>query len=411
MTMKNYLIGLNLIITLSCLPLLAMSCSEEITRPEVTTPLMPDLGPEGTAGSVGLSNVTRTTICQAGTNVDVYRIPSIVTARDGSLLVFCEWRHESWRDKSYTDIVVRRSTDDGKTWSQPQNLTGSINSGEFAYMDPTPVVDEQTGEIFLFCTRWNELDTDATKNRAFRISSTDHGATWSAPKDVSDEIIVPGLYSGGFGPGHGITIREGQHAGRLVVITRQSNGSRNTGYAVYSDDHGKTWRYGSSTNGAESQIAESGVNRLYLNLRQGESRYTTTSVDGGESWSPAMIDNSLPVVSGGCQASVLGTGNNMVFYCGPKGGVRTDTNDNRSGLTLFRSAVGGSGWTRKQELYTLASGYSDMTLLQDGRLAIVFEAGPEQGFTLSAQRPAGWMRLDLIICPKEITDYDYWFEQ
>ena len=50
-----------------------------------------------------------------------------------------------------------------------------------------------------------------------------------------------------------------------------------------------------------------------------------------------------------------------------------------------------------------------MTVLEDGRLAIVFEAGPEKGFVKQANRPPGWMRLDILILPKEITDYDYWF--
>ena len=50
-----------------------------------------------------------------------------------------------------------------------------------------------------------------------------------------------------------------------------------------------------------------------------------------------------------------------------------------------------------------------MTLLSDGKLAIIFEAGSEQGFIKAANRPAGWMRLDFLVLPADITDYDYWF--
>lgn len=101
----------------------------------------------------------------------------------------------------------------------------------------------------------------------------------------------------------------------------------------------------------------------------------------------------------------------MVLYCGPKGGTQTSSNDNRSELMLYRSATSAEGWTRSQLLYELAAGYSDMTQLPDGRVAIVFEAGPEKGFTRqSGNRPAGWMRLDVLVLPTEVTDYGYWFE-
>lgn len=165
------------------LPCALSACADdEIKRPDVTAPLMPELGPEGTEGTISLSQIESSTPFTAGTGANSYRIPSIVTAGDGSLLVFCEARHESWMDKSHTDIVVRRSTDNGKSWSEAVNLTASANGGEYAFMDPTPVADTETGKIFLFCCRWVKSDADATKTRAFRIVSTDNGATWGAPR-------------------------------------------------------------------------------------------------------------------------------------------------------------------------------------------------------------------------------------
>lgn len=99
----------------------------------------------------------------------------------------------------------------------------------------------------------------------------------------------------------------------------------------------------------------------------------------------------------------------MLFYCGPESGPAISGHDNRYGLKLFRSAVGGAAWTRKQVLFEMASGYSDMTLLGDGKLAVIFEAGPEKGFIKAANREPGWMRLDFMVLPAEITDYNYWF--
>ncbi len=388
---------------------IASSCDKEIKRPEVTNPLMPDRGPEGTSGSIGSANVTQTSVFHSLPGNQVFRIPSIVTANDGSIIVFAENRYSSWLDKSYTDVVCKRSTDNGITWSSAVSITGSLNGGEFAFMDPTPVIDKETGKIFLFCTRWNKLNTDAKNNRAFMSVSSDNGATWTTPEDVSNMIVVEGMFSTGFGPGHGIMISEGKYKGRLVVITRQSSGGSNTGYAIYSDDRGATWQIGKSTAGAESQIAEAGDNRLYINMRRGSQRSVAFSIDGGNSWSAPLVDASLPTVEGGCEASVLGTGDGIVFYCGPESGPAISGHDNRYNLKLYRSAVGGNAWSRNQILYENASGYSDMTILKDGKLAIIFEAGPEKGFVKISNRPPGWMRLDLIIIPANITDYDYWF--
>ncbi len=388
-----------------------LSCgSEEIQRPPVIEPLMPDNGPEGTAGSISMAGATQATICQAMAGGDVFRIPSIIALPDSSILVFAEYRHNSWLDKSYTDVVVRRSTDGGKTWSAANNLTASQNSGAFAYMDPCPIYDPKTGNIFLFCTRWNKGNTDVTNNKAILITSSDGGQTWQAPMDFTDRVIADGMYSSGFGPGHGIVITGEKYKGRLILISRQSDGTSNYCSAIWSDDNGINWKHGSTVTGGEAQIAESGINKLYLNVRRGANRQYSNSLDGGQSWSPLLQDASLPVLDGGCEASVLGAGGDMVFYCGPKGGTATSSYDNRKGLTLFRSPVSGMTWSRRQELYSLASGYSDMTILPNGKLAVVFEAGPGQGFTKGGSRPAGWLRLDIIILPAEVTDYDYWFE-
>lgn len=412
-------------IMLSCClvtPIFALSaCAAEIERPEVKEPLMPeedeplvpDSGPEATKGTISLSQIETSVAFTGGTGANSFRIPSMITAADGALLVFCEARHESWKDKSYTDVVVKRSTDNGRTWSELINLTGSINEGKgYAFMDPTPVVDKSTGKIFLFCCRWLKLNTDTSNNRAFMIVSSDNGKTWTSPEDVTGKVLANGHFCAGFGPGAGIQIANGPHFGRLILSSRQFNGTVSKGYVVYSDDHGATWKIGSEVLAGESQIAECGGNRLTMNIRRSSDRYSAFSNDGGQSWTTASKDSGLPSVAGGCQASVLHIGGNMVLYCGPKGGVRTANNDNRSDLILYRSPTGAEGWTRSKILYELAAGYSDMTLLDDGRLAIVFEAGPEKGFTLvrDEQRPEGWMRLDVLVLPKEVTDYGYWFE-
>lgn len=409
--MKKGIQMLSLLLLLPILLTVHSGCSEEIRRPDVIEPLMPDIGPEGTAGSIPLDQVVRTTVCSATTSV--YRIPSIVCTGNGTLLVFGELRHSSWLDKSHTDVMLRRSTDGGATWTTAANLTSTVNGGSYAFMDPCPILDPSTGRIFLFCTRWNKSDTDVTNNRAFLLVSDDNGETWTSPADITDSILdysEGACYISGFGPGHGIAISSGKYTGRLVLITRQSNGSTTYCRTLWSDDHGNNWKNGNTVSSGEAQIAECGKDKLYLNIRKGAGRNYAFSKDGGASWSTPVTDPSLPTLEGGCQASVLGVGGDMVFYCGPKGGTATSSNDNRQKLTIYRSAVGAQTWSRNTELYSLASGYSDMVRMPDGKIAIVFEAGDTNGFVKGASRPAGWLRLDLLVLPAEIADYDYWFE-
>ena len=105
-------------------------------------------GEAQTAKSNIPSGFPKHTVFSAGdNNVNSYRIPSLIVAKDGSIIVFCEARRESWRDKSRTDIVMKRSTDNGKTWSTMQDLTHGSTG---AFMDPTPLIDHTTGRIFLF---------------------------------------------------------------------------------------------------------------------------------------------------------------------------------------------------------------------------------------------------------------------
>jgi len=357
-----------------------------------------------------LKDVSKVTLASAGNGANIYRIPSVVICKDSSLLAFAELRYNSWGDKSYTDIVCWKSRDLGKTWGQKKTLTASANGGNYAFMDPTPVVDDETGEVFLFCTRWVKLNTDATNNKAFLLRSTDNGDSFGTPVDISTSSIFDGTYSAGFGPGHGICLKEGNKKGRMVVITRQFNGTVSKGYSIYSDNHGETWQRSTvMTYAGEAQIAEPAINKLYANLRRGATRYSFTSSDGGNTWSSAVLESALPVLEKGCEDSVLGLRNNMLFYCGPAGTDVIDGHDNRYNLTLFRSSDAGESWTKNVILSEKASGYSDMLQLPDGRIVLIYEAGPEQGFVkLSGNRPAGWMRLDILTLPSKICDERYW---
>lgn len=346
-----------------------------------------------------------TVFCAGDDNVNSYRIPSLLTAKDGSLLVFCEARRVSWQDKSRTDIVVKRSTDNGRTWSVMQDLTqGTIG----AYMDPTPILDSITGKVFLFTTFWPADDHSGAANRAILITSDDNGQTWSTPVDVTASLIPEGRYIYGFGPGAGLQMVGEKYKGRLILPARISDTERKKAHdvAIFSDNHGKTWTVGGNGDtDNEFQIAESPAGVLVYNARVPNARMIAYSKDGGMSWNKAVKEPALPGVSKGCQASVLGN-NEKLYFSGITGILETPEYDERARLTLYKSCNGGKTWDSGLPLYDKASGYSCMSLLSDGRLAIIFETADTQSFTRKSlpdmkplKRPVGWMKLDLILVP------------
>ncbi|MBJ7879788.1 sialidase family protein [Gelidibacter salicanalis] len=359
-----------------------------------------------------LDSIRKTIVFNAGDDgIDSYRIPTLTTSKKGTLLLFTEARKVSSTDKTPTDIALKRSEDDGKSWSKIQILT---NSGENAFMDPVALVDKVTGRIFLFTTLWPSEDHSKLKNTAWVIISDNDGISWSKPREITKEIVAPNHYIGGFGPGAGLQMQGSRFKDRLIVPTRQTDGKISKNRTVYSDDHGETWEIGTSApDGGEYQISESPYNVLRYNLRAGKGKRTVaTSRDGGMTWSNSHIDFRLQssVDYGGCQGSMLGI-DTMLFYVGPAGGLGDANHEDRQNLFIYRSLNGGETWANDYLLHDKSAGYSCITQLSDGRLAIVFEASDSNGFPkmTPGNRPPGWMRLDVIILPKEIVNKDTWF--
>lgn len=328
------------------------------------------------------------------------RIPSLVTAKDGTLLLACESRRLSWRDKSPTDVVLRRSADNGRTWSASTLL---LPGGDGAQMDPCLLVDRVTGRVFLFAVLWPAKDHTSLANTAWLTTSDDNGLTWSKPEDVSATLFPPGSRVHGFGPGSGVQLSAGTpKPHRLIVPVRLRRDGSLGNCALYSDDHGATWSTGLSTaRSGEFQIAE-GPGGLVGNQRDDVRRLQSMSADCGESWTEPTVHPDLPSIANGCQSSLLGAGK-ALLYTGPAGNTPEPTYDNRGRLTLRRSLDGGKTWPESVQLDDRAAGYSCLTRLNDGRIAVVFETADTPTF-VRGDAGRHWIRLDVLVLPASVTD-------
>ena len=122
-----------------------------------------------------------------------YRIPALIVTRQGSLLAFCEGRKNNRRDHGDIDLLVKRSTDGGRTWSDQQIVYEEGGTEEITIGNACPVVDRETGTIWLpFCR--DNRDVLVTK-------SIDDGVSWSEPVDITADVKNPEWSWVATGPG------------------------------------------------------------------------------------------------------------------------------------------------------------------------------------------------------------------
>ena len=322
-----------------------------------------------------------------------FRIPAIVTSTKGTILAFAEGRKNGASDTGDIDLVLKRSEDNGKTWSA---LSVVWNDAENVCGNPAPVVDKRTGTIYLLST-WNlglDHESDIIKQlskdtrRVFVLSSADDGQTWSAPKEITQSVKLPNWTWYATGPCHGIQLVKGLTAGRLNIPCDHIEAVTNKyfSHSIYSDDHGKSWVLGGSTpqdQVNECTIAELSDGKLMLNMRNYDrsqkARKVSLSNDGGVTWGNIYSDKSLPEPI--CQGSLLqlsstGKEKNRLLFLNP-----ADENK-RQNMTLRLSFDDGSTWPKLKVLHAGPSAYSDLTWLPKGNIGCLYEAGssnPYQG--------------------------------
>jgi hypothetical protein len=258
-----------------------------------------------------------------------YRIPALITTKTGTLLAFCEARRSSLDDAGDIDLVVRRSTDGGESWS-PDKIVWDAASDTCG--NPCPVVDQTTGRIWLPMT-WNRgsdhegaILAGKSKNprHVYMTYSDDDGQTWATPTNLSKTAARHGWRWYATGPGNAIQLTRGEHAGRLVIPANHSDHAQLSqsdqekyedipehyyrSHVFYSDDHGETWKVGGVLDRAtnESTIVELPDGSILNNMRSYEGidrRTVSVSRDGGDSWEP--VRPHFELVEPVCQGNML----------------------------------------------------------------------------------------------------------
>ncbi|HTD94911.1 MAG TPA: sialidase family protein [Chitinophagaceae bacterium] len=318
-----------------------------------------------------------------------FRIPALVTTTRGTVLAFAEARKNGCGDAGDIDLVVKRSEDGGKTWSAMQMVW---NDSTNTCGNPCPVVDQESGNIVLLST-WN-LGTDHEKDiingtsrdtrRVFVLSSADDGRTWSAAKEITQNVKKDNWTWYATGPGRGVQVSKGKHKGRLVIPSNHvvAGTKQNYSKVIYSDDGGSTWRLGGVTRQDsvnESTVAELSNGRLMLNMRNASKkreRQTAISKNGGKSWSSIKADTALiePVCEGNLLQYKFGDKKEALLFCNPA------SRASRAQMTIRVSYDNGKTWASRKLLYAGPSAYSCMTILPNGNIGCFYEAGLQKPY-------------------------------
>ncbi|MEC9464988.1 MAG: sialidase family protein [Myxococcota bacterium] len=295
----------------------------------------------------------------------IFRIPSLIETPTGAILAFAEGR-ESLYDDGDIDLVMRRSDDDGATWGPIEVI---IDAGADTAGNPTPVVDETTGRIWLpYCT--NPAADGRNLRRMWITYSDDDGVSWAEPRELTDALRQDDWGWVSLGPGRGIQLA----SGRLLIPANHSSGDNiRQAHTVYSDDHGETWQLGGDLGAGtdESQLVELSDGRVMMNSRYvGEEHFRAISYseDEGTTWSDITLDENLPEPI--CQGSILNTVHGLVFT-----NPATQEEFPRDRMTVRISQDEGQSWPSERLLDRGPSAYSATAVLSDGRIAVLWESG------------------------------------
>jgi sialidase-1 len=347
---------------------------------------------------------------------NIYHIPGIVITAKGTALAWCEARKRPAGVSDWDDIriLIRRSTDDGKSWSPAQsiaNVDGPKEKNPFAlklknvdpkdvtYNNPVLIADRDGTVHMLFCLEYM---------RVFYQRSLDDGISWSKAteitkafeafkKDYDWKVLATG-------PNHSIQLL----SGRLIVPVWLSTGTGGNAHrpsvtaTIYSDDQGKSWLAGEIAvpcteewiNPNETVAIELRDGRVLLNVRNESKthrRLITTSKDGAHGWSTPQFDAALlePI----CMAGIVRykhAGQDLILFSNPhnlakaNGKAEPGKSRDRMNVSVKISRDEGATWTTNKTIEAGPSMYSDIAVSHKGTILCFYGRSSSPGFAGAA---------------------------
>ncbi len=315
---------------------------------------------------------------------EIYRFPSLIRTVSGTLLAFCGGekkgpgsttlllRRSTDGGQTWSPAQVIWH-DEGNTCCSPCPVIEK-ETGTILLLATHTLGGDHYGKII--------TQTSKGTSTVWLLKSTDDGKTWSKPREITEKTKKPTWTWYSTGPGAGIQIKRGQHKGRLLIPCGHVEvGTKRCGsHIVFSDDYGETWRLGGSAPqhnviGCEVVELANPPGRLMLNTensnRSNLTRQTALSDGGGLTWHSQKHDSVL--IEPPCQASFRrlqwpADGQpGMILFSNPASRAR------REKMTVRVSYDDAKTWAHSKLVDNGFSAYSCLTAIDDETAGLAYE--------------------------------------
>lgn len=355
-----------------------------------------------------------------------YRIPAITRASDGTLVALSDARKMHIHDVTNSiDVVSRRSSDNGKTWSDYVVIFQGSQSGEDCYnwagYGDAAVASFSNGTVVATAIHGFGLagsSTDPATDVVWKVSR-DNGKSWSSEYTM-DRKLFGGL-RGNISPGNICVANEGYLKGKALVGLRtstspnynsRSSASHQRIYCMTYDPDKNTWT--NVTTGwdnyievsgdlDETQFVQTGENEYLMSARYygtGFRKFYRLTFTSETTATVTEVSQSGMTLAGGCNGDLIKyaakDGTQYILHTVPKDMVYGSDNC-RTSLSAYYTELSTSGdlnWTRSLNLFDPfddtsggAAGtgigamdetaqYSSLSMQEDGTIAVLMEAYP-----------------------------------
>lgn len=313
-----------------------------------------------------------------------YRIPALHKTHKGTLIALADRRKFNQTDiPEDIDIIQRRSTDDGRTWSEPEILIAGHGKGK-GYGDAA-VVQTNSGKLVMLFVGGPGLwaSRPEAPQPTYMMTSDDDGATWSDAVDITHFLYGKDCpdptrskwWSSFCASGQGAVTKDGRIM--FVAAFRTNDEYKLDNYLIYSDDEGKTWAVSSLAckGGDEAKVIVMPDETLLMSVRNQPKgdRIFRVSKDNGVTWTPTHNYSGLhdPACNGAPLIMAQSGGMPILLHSMPFGPNK------RWDGAIYGYNPYTKSWSDAVIINPGMSAYSDMVDLGDGNIGYFVEEDDE----------------------------------
>ncbi len=293
-----------------------------------------------------------------------HRIPGMLITQAGTIIVYNEARRDGG-DWAMMDVFCQRSEDGGKTFGEPIYL--ACGTEEHHTTNNPVMMQDQRGRIHFI----HGEDYGVQGGRILRRYSDDDGRTWSEPIDITAFTMPWFRNCIAFGPGHGICLRNGTLLVPIWLVPKfyespiRAHGPSMIS-TLYSLDNGETWAIGEllgsdlliqSPN--ETVAAELSDGRVYLSIRCNNAwRAKAVSLNGYSGWMEYTPEKRLhDPKCFGALATIQPEGKPYTLLF-----ANCESKTKRTNVVIKGSVDNGKTWTLRRVIDAERGGYVEMNV-------------------------------------------------